>query len=128
MRLYVGVTNLAELESQGQTFYAINWQAPNNLQSGSRGQQVSQLQYMLNVMAEYVPSIPPVAVDGIFGPRTRESVLAFQRFAGLPEDGIVGPQTWNALYDRAITLIKEPEIPLSQYAGETLRLGDSDFS
>lgn len=128
VRLYVGVTNLAELESQGQTFYAINWQAPNNLQSGSRGQQVSQLQYMLNVMAEYVPSIPPVAVDGIFGPRTRESVLAFQRFAGLPEDGIVGPQTWNALYDRAITLIKEPEIPLSQYAGETLRLGDSDFS
>lgn len=128
VRLYVGVTNLAELESQGQTFYAINWQAPNNLQSGSRGQQVSQLQYMLNVMAEYVPSIPPVAVDGIFGPRTRESVLAFQRFAGLPEDGIVGPQTWNALYDRAITLIKEPEIPLSQYAGETLRLGDTDFS
>lgn len=128
VRLYVGVTNLAELESQGQTFYAINWQAPNNLQSGSRGQQVSQLQYMLNVMAEYVPSIPPVAVDGIFGPRTRESVLAFQRFAGLPEDGIVGPQTWNALYDRAITLIKEPAIPLSQYAGETLRLGDTDFS
>lgn len=128
VRLYVGVTNLAELESQGQTFYAINWQAPNNLQSGSRGQQVSQLQYMLNVMAEYVPTIPPVAVDGIFGPRTRESVLAFQRFAGLPEDGIVGPQTWNALYDRAITLIKEPEIPLSQYAGETLRLGDTDFS
>lgn len=128
VRLYVGVTNLAELESQGQTFYAINWQAPNNLQSGSRGQQVSQLQYMLNVMAEYVPSIPPVAEDGIFGPRTREAVVAFQRFAGLPEDGIVGPQTWNALYARAITLIKEPEVPLSQYPGEVLRLGDTDFS
>ena len=128
VRLYVGVTNLAELESQGQTFYSINWQAPNNLQSGSRGQQVNQLQYMLNVMAEYVPSIPPVAEDGIFGPRTREAVVAFQRFAGLPEDGIVGPQTWNALYDRAITLIKEPEVPLSQYPGEVLRLGDTDFS
>ena len=128
VRLYVGVTNLAELESQGQTFYAINWQAPNNLQSGSRGQKVSQLQYMLNVMAEYVPSIPPVAEDGIFGPRTREAVIAFQRFAGLQEDGIVGPQTWNALYNRAITLVKDPEIPLSQYLGETLRLGDTDFS
>lgn len=128
VRLYVGVTNLAELESQGQTFYAINWQAPNNLQSGSRGQKVSQLQYMLNVMAEYVPSIPPVAEDGIFGPRTQEAVRAFQRFAGLPEDGIVGPQTWNALYNRAITLIKEPAIPLSQHPGETLSLGDTDFS
>lgn len=128
VRLYVGVTNLAELESQGQTFYAINWQAPNNLQSGSRGQKVSQLQYMLNVMAEYVSSIPPVAVDGIFGPRTQEAVRAFQRFAGLPEDGIVGPQTWNALYNRAITLIKEPAISLSQHPGETLSLGDTDFS
>ena len=128
VRLYVGVTNLAELESQGQTFYAINWHAPNNLQSGSRGQKVSQLQYMLNVMAEYVPSIPSVAVDGIFGPRTQEAVIAFQRFAGLPEDGLVGPQTWNALYNRAITLVKEPEIPFSQYPGETLSLGDTDFS
>ena len=128
VRLYVGVTNLAELESQGQTFYAINWQAPNNLQSGSRGQKVSQLQYMLNVMAEYVPSIAPVAVDGIFGPRTQEAVRAFQRFAGLPEDGIVGPQTWNTLYNRAITLIKEPAISLSQHPGETLSLGDTDFS
>ena len=128
VRLYVGVTNLAELESQGQTFYAINWQAPNNLQSGSRGQKVNQLQYMLNVMAEYVSSIPPVAVDGIFGPRTQEAVRAFQRFAGLPEDGIVGPQTWNALYNRAITLVKGPEIPFSQYTGETLSLGDTDFS
>ena len=128
VRLYVGVTNLAELESQGQTFYAINWHAPNNLQSGSRGQKVSQLQYMLNVMAEYVPSIPSVAVDGIFGPRTQEAVIAFQRFAGLPEDGLVGPQTWNALYNRAITLVKEPEIPFSQYPGETLSLGETDFS
>lgn len=128
VRLYVGVTNLAELESQGQTFYAINWQAPNNLQSGSRGQKVSQLQYMLNVMAEYVSSIPPVAVDGIFGPRTQEAVRAFQRFAGLPEDGIVGPQTWNALYNRAITLIKDPAIPLSKYPGGTISLGDTDFS
>lgn len=128
VRLYVGVTNLAELESQGQTFYAINWQAPNNLQTGSRGQKVSQLQYMLSVMAEYVPSIPTVAVDGIFGPRTQEAVIAYQRFAGLTPDGIVGPQTWNSLYDRAITLIREPEIPLSQYPGEVLSLGDTDFS
>ena len=128
VRLDVGVTNRAELQSQGQTFYAINWQAPNNLQSGSRGQKVSQLQYMLNVMAEYVPSIPSVAVDGIFGPRTQEAVIAFQRFAGLPEDGLVGPQTWNALYNRAITLVKGPEIPFSQYTGETLSLGDTDFS
>ena len=128
VRLYVGVTNLAELESEGQTFYAIDWQAPNNLQSGSRGQKVSQLQYMLRVMSEYVPSIPAIQIDGIFGSQTEVAVRAFQRFAGLTEDGIVGPQTWNALYNRAITLVREPEIPLTQFPGEILRLGDTDFS
>lgn len=127
VRLYVGVTDLTELESQGIVFYASNWQSPNNLQQGSRGQKVRQLQYMLRVLAEYAPSIPSIAVDGIFGSRTQQAVIAFQRFAGLAQDGIVGPATWNALYSRVAGLISEPEIPLTQYPGTLLQLGDSDF-
>jgi len=38
-------------------------------------------------------------VDGLFGPRTKAAVLAFQSHAGLTTDGIVGPQTWAALED-----------------------------
>lgn len=38
-------------------------------------------------------------VDGLFGPRTRDSVLAFQADNGLVTDGIVGPQTWAAFRD-----------------------------
>lgn len=127
VRLYVGVTSLAELDSEGQTFYAINWQSQGNLQQGSRGQQVMQLQYMLRVLSEYLPSIPRVAMDGIFGPATRDAVLAYQRFAGLTADGIVGQATWNSLYNRVAGLISEPEIPLTQFPGQTLRLGDTDF-
>jgi len=38
-----------------------------------------------------------IAVDGIFGPATAATVVSFQRAHGLSGDGIVGPQTWQAL-------------------------------
>ena len=38
-----------------------------------------------------------VAVDGIFGQKTKNAVIAFQRAHGLTADGIVGKNTWRAL-------------------------------
>ena len=38
-----------------------------------------------------------VAVDGIFGQKTKNAVIAFQRAHGLSADGIVGKNTWRAL-------------------------------
>lgn len=35
--------------------------------------------------------------DGVFGPRTRDAVTAFQARESLPADGIIGPQTWARL-------------------------------
>ena len=100
VRLYTAVTRLSELRSQGQQFYAINWSPPVGLQEGSTGDKVRQLQYMLSVLSEYIPSISPVAVDGIYGSRTRASVLSAQRRFGLPETGRVDAQTWLQIYDQ----------------------------
>ena len=100
VRLYVAVTSLAELRSQGQQFYAINWSPPNNLQPGSSGDKVRQLQYMLSVLSSHIPTIPPLQVDGIYGPQTRAAVLAAQRRFGLAETGNVGRQTWEAIYNQ----------------------------
>jgi peptidoglycan hydrolase-like protein with peptidoglycan-binding domain len=38
-------------------------------------------------------------VDGIFGPQLEAAVRLFQEDTGLAVDGIVDPQTWNALPD-----------------------------
>lgn len=100
VRLYTAVTSLAELRSQGQQFYAINWSAPSTLQVGDTGDKVRQLQYMLSVLSAYIPDIPPVTVDGIFGQATRAAVLATQRRFRLPETGVVGEATWDEIYDQ----------------------------
>ncbi|MBR5520433.1 MAG: peptidoglycan-binding protein [Oscillospiraceae bacterium] len=78
---------------------------PGTLQKiGSRGNDVRQIQQWLNGVAQGYPSVPTVNVDGIFGPATQSSVIAFQRISGLSTDGIVGPMTWNKLYNRWQTL------------------------
>ena len=100
VRLYTAVTRLGELRSLGQQFYAINWSPPGGLQPGDTGEKVRLLQYMLSVLSEYIPGIPPVTVDGIYGTQTRAAVLAAQRRFRLPETGTVGTQTWNEIYDQ----------------------------
>jgi zinc D-Ala-D-Ala carboxypeptidase len=42
----------------------------------------------------------PVAVDGIFGPRTQAAVRRAQCDLGLRVDGIAGPRTWRGLIPR----------------------------
>lgn len=100
VRLYTAVTSLSELRSQGQQFYSINWAPPGALQVGDTGEKVRQLQYMLSVISRYVPSIPGISVDGIYGTRTRAAVLAAQRRFQLPETGSVDNITWDEIYDQ----------------------------
>lgn len=100
VRLYTAVTRLSELRSLGQRFYSINWSPPNSLQIGDTGDKVQLLQYMLSILSSYIPNIPPVSVDGIFGQATRAAVLAAQRRFGLPETGSVDIATWEEIYDQ----------------------------
>ena len=100
VRLYTAVTRLAELRSQGQQFYNINWNPPNALQLGSSGEKVRQLQYMLDIMSDFISQIPPLTIDGVYGPATRNAVLSAQRWFSLPETGVVDKRTWDEIYDQ----------------------------
>ena len=46
-------------------------------------------------------------VDGIFGPRTERAVLAFQADKGLSIDGVVGNETWKALFGQSLPVAIE---------------------
>ena len=97
--LYVGVLQLAELISKGQTFYAVQFQFPGTLREGDRGGEVEVLQYMLSILAQLEETIQAPAMDGIFGSATAQAVREYQRRAGLTPDGVVDERTWNAIYD-----------------------------
>ena len=137
VRLYTAVLSLSELRSQGQQFYAVDWAYPSGLQQGARGDKVRHLQYMLSVLSEYIPRIPEVQVDGIFGPATRTAVLAAQGWFGLPQTGVVDEDTWDEIYDQFAgientSLRSEVTFPgiegttQRQFPGDGLRPGNQD--
>ena len=100
VRIYTAVTRLSELRSLGQQFYSINWEYPNAIRQGDRGDNVRFLQYMLALLSEYIEEIPSISIDGIFGTATGNAVRAAQRYFGLPITGIVDEETWDELYDQ----------------------------
>ena len=151
VRYYTAVASLSELRSEGQRFYAIDWALSNPIRQGDRGIKVEHLQYMLSVLAAYIPQIPAPVVDGIFGSATREAVLAAQGYFGLPQTGIVNFDTWDAIYDQfsgiETTSLRDPErfpytsavisgtLPrarysrtgtMTQFPGTELRTGNQD--
>ena len=151
VRYYVAVTSMAELRSQGQKFYSNSWANANPIEQGDQGVKVEHLQYMLNVLSAYIPEIPSVTVDGIFGAGTRDAVIAAQRRFGLPETGIVNFDTWDEIYDQfsgiETTSWRDPEnfpytsaiisgtaprarysktTTMTQFPGNNLRSGNQD--
>ena len=96
--LYVAVQRLSELRSLGQTYTRYNWELPEPLSVGDTGSRVTFLQYVLSVLAAFIPSIPAADITGTYTENTQESVRAFQDFAGLSPTGSIDDATWNALY------------------------------
>lgn len=67
----------------------------NELEKGSKGEQVKALQRMLHAMGYNIGTLNPI--DGDFGSKTDAAVRAYQKKYGLIVDGIVGEQTWTKL-------------------------------
>jgi hypothetical protein len=62
------------------------------LKQGSAGVVVRSLQTRLRQRGS------TLAADGHFGPATHQAIMSFQGDKGLKAEGIVGPQTWAAIW------------------------------
>ena len=109
--------------------YRLRFQFPGTMRLGDRGDGVTAVQDMLSLLAEFDDALSPVPADGVFGPETQRAVQAYQRWAGLADDGVVGQATWNAMFQRFIReedALEEEMAHLGQYPGYALRLGQTD--
>ena len=75
-----------------------------DLDIGSSGQKVRQLQEQLNLIGDYYNAIPVLSTDGIYGERTAEAVREFQRINNMPQTGVVDFPTWYRISDRYVRL------------------------
>ena len=127
-RIYNAVKRLNELDSEGVKIEDVTQQYPGVLREGDAGIGVANLQYYLNTLSGFYNTVPPLAIDGVFGEATRAAVIDAQNTFGLVADGIVGEVTWDAIYDAYLGIIST--IPREYiegqavpFSGITLRLG-----
>ena len=66
-------------------------------QRAQQEQSVRGLQFMLNQLAAACSFLPELEEDGIFGERTLEAVMLFQRELHPPVTGVVDGGTWEAI-------------------------------
>ena len=81
-----------------------------NLDTGSVGPKVRQIQEQLNVIAEAYPALPSIAADGIYGEKTKEAVRKFQSVFGLPSTGIVDYPTWYEIQEIYVAVSRIAEL------------------
>ena len=70
-----------------------------DLTVGSSGDAVQTIQEQLNRIAQNYPLIPKLAVDGVYGDKTKEAVTVFQGVFNLPQTGVVDYATWYKISD-----------------------------
>ena len=132
-RIYTAVKRLNSLNSEGISLSDITQQYEGALTLGDTGNAVYNLQYFLSTLAAYYPTIPAVAIDGVFGESTRDAVISAQKTFGLTPDGLVGEDTWNTISNAYQGIINQisPQFTdgnILPYPGVPLREGDeSEF-
>ncbi len=127
--IYVAVTKLAELTSEGILIKEIEDELSETLLLGDIRRRVSILQYFLTLISSYNKSIPPVLITRVFDEATRFAVIEYQKNKNLEPTGAVDRVTWDLLYNEALGIIKSipPEstlLPRLAYPGRNFSLGD----
>ena len=65
-----------------------------DLELGSSGSKVAQLQRQLNAISKSYPLIPKISEYGVYGSQTANAIKIFQQIFNLPETGITDFTTW----------------------------------
>lgn len=93
------------------------------LRLGDSGLAVRTVRFFL-LLGYFLPELPPIRLSDVFDQEMLDAVYAFQSYAGLPTDGVVGRDTWNALRRAYEDVLGDLPEDYRQFAG-TLTPGGS---
>ena len=116
--IYNSVARLNELDSEGIDYDQVADEFPSVLRIGDSGENVKYFQFILNYLSAFYNTIPSIAINGVFNEETESAVKAAQATFGLTTDGIVGADTWNAIYNAYLGIVKT--VPLEFVEGNTV--------
>ena len=126
--IYNAVKKLYEVNSEGLSYGELPQIYPGSLSIGASGSGVLILQYYLEYISLFVPSVITVTPDGSFGAATENSVISFQQTYGLEPNGVVDREVWNSIQNTYYNILRTldyefaPGVTLP-YPGRVLILG-----
>lgn len=126
--VYNAVKRLQTVNSEGLRIEEISTQYTDTLSEGDASGGVITLQYYLEYISTFVPTVLPTAVDGVFGPATRNSVISFQKTYNLEQNGIVDRLVWERIQNTYYSLLSSVPFEFSEgvllpFPGRVLRVG-----
>ena len=116
--IYNGVKSLSEITSEGLTIPEAQRVYPEVLRLGDTGLNVETVRFYLAFLGYFLPELPMISLSDDFDQELLDAVYTFQRVYGLPVDGVVGRETWNALQTAYQKVLAELPEDYRQFAGE----------
>ena len=105
-QVFAAVKQLSELTGEGLTISEVERRYTRVMSPGDSGADVEALQYYLAFLGYFYPELPPISITGFFDDMTRDAVFSFEKFYGLPINGIVDANTFykiEDIYKRAVS-------------------------
>ncbi len=125
---YNGVKRLQTVNSEGLRIEELSTQYTNTLEEGDSSGGVITLQYYLEYISLFVPTVMRTSVDGVFGPDTKNSVISFQKTYNLEPNGIVDRAVWESIQNVYYSFISSLDFEYTEgktepFPGRVLRSG-----
>ena len=117
-QIYNGVKQLSELSSEGLTIPEVQRRYAEELRLGDSGIDVRTVRFYLAFLGYFLPELPMISLSDDFDQELLDAVYTFQRVYGLPVDGVVDRETWNALQTAYQKVLAELPEDYRQFAGE----------
>lgn len=126
--IYTAVKKLSTVNSEGLALEDISTQFTEDFSEGDASAGIIALQYYLNYISLFVPTVSAPDIDGIFGPGTKNAVVSFQRTYGYPETGVVDRLTWERIEDVYFSFLESVPFEFKEgttlpFPGRVLRIG-----